>query len=137
MAKHGLWIGPLMGLFAVILGAFGAHGIERILGEISADELESKLRVWQVADRYLMYHAIVTFVVGMMGQFNRHKVLVWIVGCFVVGSLIFSGALFTLALTGMTWLGMVAPVGGTIQIIGWALLVFAGYQATMPRKKKK
>lgn len=137
MAKHGLWIGALMGLLAMILGSFGAHGLESLYSDLEQNEWAKKLEVWHIADRYLMYHALITFVVGMMGQFNRHAILRWCVYCFVGGSAVFSGSLYLFALTNFSWLGHVAPLGGITLIVGWAMLALAGWQAVQPKKKKK
>ena len=118
MAKHGLWIGSILGFFAVLLGAFGAHGLETWFGDMAADELKDRLETWKTGDRYLMVHAVVIFLVGMLGQFNRHKALQWTLYCFLAGAIVFSGSLFILVLTGQTWLGMVAPVGGLLLMAG-------------------
>ncbi len=140
MAKHGLWIGALMGLSAVIFGTFGAHGLETMLGgseALSAEELAKRHDNWAIGVRYLMYHAIVVFIIGMMGQFNRHQALTVALYLLTGGTVIFSGALFVLTLTGMKWLGMVAPIGGVGMTLGWAALVMVGWAATQPKKKKK
>ena len=68
MAKHGLWIGAVMGLLAVTSGTFGAHGLESMLGELEAAEMAKRKETWEIGGRYLMYHAIVVFIVGMLGQ---------------------------------------------------------------------
>ena len=137
MAKHGLWIGAVMGLLAVTLGTFGAHGLESVLGDIESEELTKRKDTWDIGVRYLMYHAIVVFLVGMLGQFNRHKALMWTLYLMAGGTAIFSGALFVLTLTGMKWLGMVAPIGGVGMILGWVCLTVVGWAATQPKKKKK
>jgi uncharacterized membrane protein YgdD (TMEM256/DUF423 family) len=139
MAKHGLWIGALMGLLAVLLGAFGTHGVENLFpeGEFSATERSDRLKVWYIANRYLMWHALVSLVVGIMGQFNRHKMLEFALWSFIGGSCLFSGFLYLYALTGQTWMMAIVPLGGVLFVIGWGLLLLAGWSAVQPRKKKR
>lgn len=118
----------LFGLFgalgaadSVAGGAFGAHALRERLGDRA-------LEIFVTAGRYEMYHALALLVlVALWSQLaERDRKLVTASGwCFVGGILFFSGSLYALALTGITMLGAVAPVGGVSFIVGWALLALA------------
>jgi uncharacterized membrane protein YgdD (TMEM256/DUF423 family) len=112
-------IAALMGLLAVALGAFGAHGLKEILlrNETTA--------IWEKAVFYHFIHAVMLFVLA-----NRKPLpLVPWVG-FLIGILIFSGSLYLLALTNIKWLGAITPVGGISFVVGWVcLMISAGKSA--------
>jgi uncharacterized membrane protein YgdD (TMEM256/DUF423 family) len=105
MIKMFAILGSLSALVGVALGAFAAHALK--------DKLSPDLfNVFEVGVRYQMYHALGLFVVAWMcAQFPTTAISVtgWL---FVAGTVIFSGSLYVLSLTGMRWLGMVTPAGG-------------------------
>lgn len=123
------WIvlGGLFGGLAVITGAFGAHGLEKVL---TADQLET----YEVAVRYQMYHALALVLVGLLAQ--RSSRLLSLAGSmFVLGILLFSGLLYALVFTGLTKLGMIVPLGGLAFIAGWILLAAAGCCGARPENR--
>ncbi|MDH3367041.1 MAG: DUF423 domain-containing protein, partial [Gemmatimonadota bacterium] len=97
-------LGSVSALSSVAAGAFGAHALRT---RLSADLLE----VFETAARYQMYHALAIFVVVYAhGRWAGGTLAAgWL---FVAGTVIFSGSLYALALTGTRWLGAVTPVGG-------------------------
>ena len=97
--------GATLALFAVMAGAFGAHGLRSL---VSARGLE----VFQTAVTYQIYHSIAL-------------VLVWAAGFYLAGILLFSGSLYLLVLTDLSWPGPVTPIGGACFMVGWALLLAA------------
>lgn len=111
-------LGALSAFIAVAAGAFGAHGLKTRL----APDL---LAVFEVAVRYQMYHALGLFACA------------WAVGkwpgalassagwLFVAGTLVFSGSLYALSLTGVRWLGAITPLGGLAFLAGWVCLGIA------------
>jgi len=113
-------LGALLGGLAVVAGAFGAHGLRDRL----APDL---LAVFETAARYEMYHALALVLVGLIAP--RVPAAVPAGWCFVAGTLIFSGSLYALALTGQRWLGAITPFGGVAFIAGWALLAWAAWRA--------
>ena len=116
MPRIWLILGAVWGLLTVALGAFGAHGLR---GRV-ADDL---LVTWGTGADYLGMHALALLACGMLALHVPGSRLIGAAGwCFVVGSLLFSGSLFALVLTGMRGLGAVTPFGGTLLIAGWALL---------------
>jgi len=109
-------LAALMGLLAVGLGAFGAHGLEKLL----RDNLTTE--IWKTAVFYHFIHAVMLFVLAQRQPVPRGP---WL--SFLVGILIFSGSLYLLAVTNVRWLGAITPIGGVSLIVGWAwLLVTAG-----------
>ena len=115
-----LTIGAVSALFAVILGAFGSHGLE---GRLSADLIE----IFETGNRYHFYHSFALLIVGLLARPIEGKWLRASGWCFLLGILFFSGSLYVLALSGVRILGAVTPIGGVFFIVGWALLAAAAY----------
>jgi uncharacterized membrane protein YgdD (TMEM256/DUF423 family) len=114
-------LGALSGCLAVALGAFAAHGLK---GKLSADLFE----VFEVGARYHMYHALA--LVGTAWAVTRWPGTAattagWL---FVAGTVLFSGSLYALALTGIRPLGAITPLGGVCFLGGWVALGFAAWR---------
>lgn len=107
-------IAALMGFLAVALGAFGAHGLQKLL------EHNGRVETWHTAVFYHVIHAVVLFVLA--GQTPLRRGPWW---SFLIGILIFSGTLYVLALTNIRWLGAITPLGGVSLLVGWAWLLVA------------
>jgi uncharacterized membrane protein YgdD (TMEM256/DUF423 family) len=75
-------------------------------------------------------HALATVAVGTLAAVRPAPGLAAAGGCFLVGTAIFSGCLFALALSGVKILGAVVPIGGVLLIAGWMLLAYAGWHVT-------
>ncbi len=99
---------------AVVLGAFGAHGLRSTL------ETRGMLDVWNKAVLYHFIHAIVLLVLALHGSVNRGAWWLLFGGIFL-----FSGSLYLMALTNLRWLGFVTPFGGLCFLAGWAWLIVA------------
>lgn len=112
----GLW-GGLFGGLAVIAGAFGAHALR---GRLSAGFLSA----FEAGVRYQMYHALALLAVALLLERRPSGALRASGWCFVGGTLVFSGSLYLLALTGIGWWGAVTPLGGVALIVGWGLLAY-------------
>ena len=104
-------IAALMGLLAVALGAFGAHGLKEILTR------NETMAIWEKAAFYHFIHAIMLFVLAGRKPLPRGP---WF--SFLIGILIFSGSLYLLAVTNAHWLGAVTPFGGASLLVGWGWL---------------
>jgi len=105
-------IAAALGLLAVLLGAFGAHGLKDLLGH------NGTAAVWEKAVFYHFIHAVMLFV---LAQMKKVPVVAW--WSFLAGILLFSGSLYLLAVTNVRWLGAVTPFGGVAFIVGWACLM--------------
>jgi uncharacterized membrane protein YgdD (TMEM256/DUF423 family) len=115
-------LGALSALIAVAAGAFGAHALRTRLAPDS-------LGVFEVGARYHMYHALALLAAAWaVGRWPGGPAVTagWL---FVAGTLIFSGSLYLLALTGQRWLGAVTPIGGLAFILGWAALAWTALRA--------
>ena len=119
MDRTFLTLGALAGFIGVALGAFGAHGLRsRLTAEM--------LAVFETGVRYQMYHACAILVVALAAA-RLDGWLIRAAGWFFTGGIVlFSGSLYALALTGVTALGVVTPIGGLAFLAGWACLVAAG-----------
>ena len=120
MDKTFLLLGALAAFLAVALGAFGAHGLR---GRLSPEMLS----VFQTGVQYHMAHALALILVSaIMGRMSG-----WLIQTagwsFVAGIVLFSGSLYALAISGVTILGAVTPIGGLAFLIGWACLAFAAF----------
>jgi uncharacterized membrane protein YgdD (TMEM256/DUF423 family) len=117
-----LTLAGLSGALAVGLGAFGAHGLR---ARLTPDLLVT----FETGVRYQMYHALalvaVAWAVTRWPDAAEPRAAGWL---FVIGTLLFSGSLYLLALTGARWLGAVAPLGGAALILGWLCLALAAWR---------
>lgn len=107
-----------MGGLAVAMGAFAAHGLARTLDP-------RMLTVFETGARYQMYHALAMGLAALAARGAAVKLANIAASLFCAGILLFSGSLYLLALSGMTMLGMVTPLGGLCLIAGWGALAFA------------
>ncbi|ALJ01597.1 DUF423 domain-containing protein [Rufibacter tibetensis] len=118
--KTILILGALLSGLGVMIGAFGAHGLSKLLTETGRTE------TFETAVKYQMYHALGLLLVGvLMTQFPAASGLRFSGICFLIGILIFSGSLYILCLTGIRWMGAITPIGGLFLIGGWLNLVWA------------
>jgi uncharacterized membrane protein YgdD (TMEM256/DUF423 family) len=118
MDKTFLLIGALAGFLGVALGAFGAHGLRARLSP-------EMLAVFETGVRYQMYHALAIILVGLIAA----RLDGWLIRAagwsFSVGIVLFSGSLYSLAISGITILGAITPFGGLAFLVGWTFLIAA------------
>ena len=112
-ARPVLAAGALLAGLAVAFGAFGAHALRGTLGPV-------ELGWWQTAVQYQMWHALALVALGAAALPGTRLPASLLGG----GTLLFSGSLYAMALTGERWLGAVTPAGGALMIAGWALLAW-------------
>ncbi len=108
----------LSGFLAVALGAFGAHGLR---GTVDLALLDA----WQTAVQYQMFHALVLLVIVLAGSRQSLPLLTRAAQLMMAGTVLFSGSLYVLVLSGIKALGMVTPIGGVLFMLGWLVLSFA------------
>lgn len=123
-----LLIGALMGALAVTCGAFGAHFMPAFLAYLDRPEelVRKRLGDWEIASRYLMYHALAIVACGLLASIRPSRSLNVAVWFFILGTAIFSGMLYTLVLSERTLLGAIVPIGGLLMIFGWLAFAYAG-----------
>lgn len=117
-SNHFLSIGAISGALAVMIGAFGAHGLE---DKLSAE----RLTIYHTGVDYHVYHTFALLAVGLLADRFASKKLTAAGGCFIGGTLLFSGSLYALAISGISKLGAVTPFGGLLFIAGWILMAAA------------
>jgi uncharacterized membrane protein YgdD (TMEM256/DUF423 family) len=124
---NALLVSGILGATAVMAGAMGAHALEPLIDP-------SSLNSYETAVKYQLYHTLALLIVFALHQLRalpHYKGIVW---CFVLGTCLFSGSIYLLAtrtLTGITQtglLGPLTPIGGTLLITGWLLLMISGWK---------
>jgi uncharacterized membrane protein YgdD (TMEM256/DUF423 family) len=124
-----LGMGAISGLISVAAGAFGAHGLKARL----SPEL---LQVFETGARYQLIHALLLCVVGVLAGRSAGAaalpggLLNACGGLLVAGTVLFSGSLYVLALTGQRILGAITPFGGLCFMAAWAVLAYAALRGT-------
>ena len=117
MVKLGLLSGSIFAALSIIFGAFGAHALKDQLSAYS-------LSVYEKAVLYQMFHSLGILLLTAIArniQGLNFDASIW---CFIAGIILFSGSLYILAITDIKWLGMITPIGGTLFIAGWFLVIF-------------
>lgn len=109
-------LGAINAFLAVALGAFGAHGLE---GKVSDHYLD----VWETAVQYQMFHAAGLFAVGILMQLTDASFLNTAGWLMLAGIIFFSGSLYVLALSGVSVLGAITPIGGVLFLAAWVLVI--------------
>jgi len=115
-------LGAAVMALAVVLGAFGAHGLK---GHTDA----AGLATWETAVRYQAWHGLALLALALAGDLlsaRGQKAAAW---CFGVGILIFSGSLYVLVLSGVKWLGAITPIGGVAMIAGWIIATVSAWRS--------
>jgi uncharacterized membrane protein YgdD (TMEM256/DUF423 family) len=122
MAKLFITLASLSGMLAVMLGAFGAHGLRGKLDDHATG-------IFETAVQYHFYHSLALLAVGIIALTQPQTALLKSSGwLFLVGILVFSGSLYLLAVSGVKWLGAITPLGGLAFIAGWACLAATGWK---------
>ena len=118
MNRTLLTIAGTLGFSAVLLGAFGAHGLR--------DKVPpAMLEIYRTGVLYHLVHAVVVLAVAFAADRLRRPRLV--AGLFTAGIAIFSGTLYLLAITAVMKLGAVTTIGGVLLMAGWAALIAEGF----------
>ncbi|MBI3097858.1 MAG: DUF423 domain-containing protein [Planctomycetes bacterium] len=110
-------LGALSALIGVAAGAFGAHALRSRLDP-------EMLAVFETGARYQMYHALALLACGWAADRFRHRAVDAAGLCFAAGTLLFSGSLYALALSGTKAWGAITPIGGALFLAGWLSLAW-------------
>lgn len=123
MHKTFLITGAALAGLGVLLGAFGAHGLKKLVGP-------DTVSTFQTGVQYQMYHAFALLVVAILYQQFQNNMLHWAGVFFVGGIILFSGSLYLMSalkakgLASVPAVGILTPIGGLLFITGWILLVW-------------
>ena len=121
MTQFTLVFATIFGMLAIILGAFGAHALKKILNE-------EKLKSFETGVKYQMYHAIVLLILGFQLEFTQ-PIENYMVYSFISGILLFSFSIYGLVISSaknkkLRFLGPITPLGGLLLTIGWGLFLY-------------
>jgi len=116
-------LGALSAFLAVAAGAFGAHALRARLDP-------AMLLVFETGARYQMYHALGLMAAAWAVTRWPGKLASAAGWCFVAGTILFSGSLYAIALTGQRALGAITPLGGVAFLSGWGCLALAARRGT-------
>lgn len=117
-------IGAVNAALAIALGAFGAHGLENLVSD-------HYLEVFETGVRYHMYSALGLMLIALLGKAAGGSPKVLIGGRLIIaGTVLFSGSLYIIALTSISKLGMITPVGGVAMLVGWGFVIAGAAQKT-------
>ena len=123
--RFPLLAASILGLTGVALGAMGAHALKATLIE------RGMTQAWETAARYHLFHAVAALGVAawIRAAANAASIgsMLWAARLWCLGTVLFSGSLYWLALGGPRWLGPVTPLGGVALMIGWALVGVAAF----------
>jgi uncharacterized membrane protein YgdD (TMEM256/DUF423 family) len=125
MHRTSLIAGAIFAGLAVALGAFGAHGLQKVTGD------EKIIQGFKTAVEYQMWHALALIATGILAERFDRSLLKWASSCFIAGIIFFSGSLYLLSflkIQGSSLVkiaGPITPVGGLLFVIGWVLLLSA------------
>ena len=124
LSRQILLFAAIAGATGVLLGAFGAHGLESFLESRGYDAalVAKRCEQYEVGIRYHLLHAAALFALAAL-PFGSTRLRCWVSRLFVMGLLLFSGSLYLLVLTDTPKLGMVTPIGGVVWILSWLLLI--------------
>lgn len=121
MDKKIISTGAILGMIAIILGAFGAHALKKVLSI-------EQLITFETGVRYQMYHALFLLFIGMMDMLSQKakKTIYYLV---LTGVILFSGSIYLLATNDLTSfdfkvIGFVTPIGGLLLILAWGVLLY-------------
>lgn len=122
-AKTVIFIASILGALSVGIGAFGAHGLDSTL------QANGRVDTFETAVKYQFYHTLAILLLGILLMNAQSPYFNWAFYSFIIGIVIFSGSLYTLSLTNVTWLGAITPIGGLAFILGWVFLGLGSWKS--------
>lgn len=121
MDKKLISTGAIFGMVAIILGAFGAHALKKVLSV-------EQLYTFETGVRYQMYHALFLLFIGVIKEVSQKakKTIYYLV---IFGVILFSGSIYLLATNSLSVfdfkaIGFVTPIGGALLILAWGVFLF-------------
>jgi uncharacterized membrane protein YgdD (TMEM256/DUF423 family) len=115
-SRKGLLIGLALLALAVLIGAFGAHGLRSIV-------TEERLATFETGVRYHFYHGFGILMAAFFQQLFPQAKMSMVINCFLVGILLFSFDCYFYVLSGVKVFAMIVPVGGVLFVLGWILML--------------
>lgn len=123
MNERQLIIAGALALFVGVgAGAFGAHGLKRLLSP-------DMLAIWHTAVLYQLVHGLGMLLIALLGARFGSPLLNYAGTVMFAGIVIFSGSLYVLVLSGTKWLGAITPIGGLAFLVAWVMVAVAAYRS--------
>jgi len=119
MKKTILLSASIFGFLSVLIGAMGAHYLTDILTSYN------RLDTFETAVRFQFYHTFLLLVLGLSSDFIASKLLILSSLLCVLGIILFSGSLYLLCLTNLSWFGVITPVGGLMLMLSWFMYFYS------------
>jgi uncharacterized membrane protein YgdD (TMEM256/DUF423 family) len=111
----------VFGFLGVAIGAFGAHALRATL------EANNRAETFELATRYQFYHVLAMLAAGILAE--KFPGMSTVAMLFAAGTIVFSGSLYILSLTGQTAWGAVTPIGGLLLLGGWIMMAWNFFKA--------
>lgn len=127
MERHVFAVGSLLSGLGVAFGAFGAHALKASLSP-------TMLETFETGVRYQMYHGLGLLALAWaISRWPERRLMpaAWLL---LAGTVVFSGSLYLLVLTGARWFGAITPIGGVMLIVGWSLATWRLFRPGHPRQ---
>lgn len=125
MSAHLITLAAINGFLVVSIGAFGAHALQARLAETGM------LSTFETGVLYHMFHTAALLAVALLSLLGTEsRLLTSAAYLFLLGILLFSGSLYALSLSGITWLGAITPLGGVAFLAAWSCLAWYGFTVT-------
>ena len=119
LQKRMLIVGGVFAGLAVAIGAFGAHALKSTLIE------NGRVETFELAVKYQFYHALALLIIGAIADKSEQSKLKWSGYFLISGTTIFSGSLYLLSISGITFWGAVTPIGGILLLLGWTFYILS------------
>ena len=127
-ARTILIVSGIVGALGIVIGAFGAHSLPKLLKNLSPEEFAQRQAWLETGVKYHMYHAAALLAIGLAGQRAETNfstsAIAWLIGI-----LIFSGCLYAMTMTGVKVLGAIVPIGGVAFIVGWVMVCISALRS--------
>ena len=116
--KVGVFFGALYLGLGIMLGAFAAHGLKDTLSVY-------QMGILQTGVKYQLIHGVALLILGLFCSLYPQKLFYVALICIAVGVGLFSFSLYAIALLGISFLGIITPIGGVLMILGWVITMYA------------
>lgn len=120
-AKVGVFFGALYLALGIILGAFAAHGLKDTLNEY-------QMGILQTGVKYQLIHGVALLLLGLLCSLYQQRLFYVALICVAVGVGLFSFSLYAIALLGISFVGIITPIGGVFMIVGWFITMYAVFR---------
>lgn len=116
--KVGFFFGAFYLSLGIMLGAFAAHGLKDTLSEY-------QIGILQTGVKYQLIHGVALLILGLLCSLYQQRLFYIALICVAVGVGLFSFSLYAIAILGISFIGIITPIGGVFMILGWLITIYA------------